>query len=131
LPPASVTPLGDDTLEEIGEAASLPPLTGEAAEVSPLAGEEGVIGVSAGEGIAEAEEPAEKKPGFLAKLAEANPYTVILAASLVALLIGILCLLLEWGSYNFDTKAKELGQSAPVSVPLHSSTPAPGRVVAV
>jgi len=97
-------PAGGSLLDE--EMAGLSP--GIAREPLPEAAEE------KGEGKAEEGEgePEEERPGFLARLAESNPYTVMLVASLVALLIGICCLLLEWGSYGFDTKAKASQESA-------------------
>lgn len=58
------------------------------------------------------EEPVEKGPGLLDKLAQSNPYTVMLVVSAVALFVAILCLLLEWGAYGFDVKASGATQSA-------------------
>jgi hypothetical protein len=61
----------------------------------------------------------EKGPGLVARLAESNSYTVMLVASAVALLIAILCLLLELGSYGFDFKAKTARESAAASAPAN------------
>ncbi len=66
------------------------------------------------------EEAAEKKPGLLAKLADASPYTVMLGLTLIALFLGILALAIEWGSYNWDIKAEEARQRTsmiPVAAP--------------
>jgi hypothetical protein len=148
LPPIGGNPLDGDLLEDMGQPAPTSPLmadaaaspqfaddaaaasplfSGDAAPTSPLPDDEEATPVPADE---EPEEPAEEKPGFLAKLAESNPYTVILVASLVALLIGILCLFLEWRSYNYDTKAKETRQSAAhMSVPLDSGAAGASRAV--
>jgi len=49
-----------------------------------------------------------KKDGMLARLAETNPYTVMLGISLVAILVAIFCLYMEWSSYEFDTWAKSI-----------------------
>ncbi len=58
----------------------------------------------------EAEEEALEEKGpkesLLAKLAQVNPYTVLLGIALSALTLGVLCLLLELKAYNFDWKAK-------------------------
>jgi hypothetical protein len=75
------------------------------------------------EKVEEESEPQEKGPGFLARLSESNPYTVMLVVSLVALLIAICCLLLEWSSYGFDTKAKGLQQSASAAAPTRTTGP--------
>jgi hypothetical protein len=39
-------------------------------------------------------------------------YTVILGCALIAILTGIYCLWLEWGRYQFDTKARQAKQHA-------------------
>lgn len=54
----------------------------------------------------EQEEEKEAKPSLLARLAEASPYTVMLGISLGALVIAVLCLVLELKSYDFDISAK-------------------------
>jgi hypothetical protein len=73
----------------------------------------------ADEQVQEQEAPREKGPGLVARLSESNPYTVMLVVSAVALAIAILCLLLEWGSFGFDTKAKSASGSAAVSAPAN------------
>ena len=50
--------------------------------------------------------PAGPRLGLKASLASANPYTVMLAISLVAVLVAVLCLVLEWGSYGFERNAR-------------------------
>ena len=113
--PSGANPLDGDLLGDMTQ-----PLAG-----SPLMTDDNAATVSAEPAADDgttaepaADEAKEKGPGFLARLAESNPSTVMLVASLVALLVGILCLLLEWGSYNFDTKAKEARQSARAAAPL-------------
>jgi len=133
LPPLAGNPLDGDLLGDMGQPAPTSPLMGDAATSPPLADDAAAASPLFSDGIAAAsplpaeeeasaepaaEEPAEEKPSFLAKLAESNPYTVILVASLLALLVGVLCLFLEWRSYNYDTKAKEAHQSA-----AHTSAP--------
>jgi hypothetical protein len=68
----------------------------------------------------EEEKAKEEKPGLLAKLADASPYTVMLGLTLVALFLGILALAFELGSYKWDTKAEEARQRTsmtPVAAP--------------
>lgn len=74
----------------------------------------------------EAEEEKEPKESLLAKLAKANPYTVLLGIALAALTLGVLCLLLELKAYNFDWKAEGARRRAalPAPYPGHSSTTA-------
>ena len=105
MPPPAVSPLGPETLPA-DEGAALAPVAAPA--------------VSEAATVAEPvpEEPKEKVPSLLTKLAASSPYTMMLVVSVVALLIGIVCLLLEWGSYRFDTKAKAARQTAQIVAPL-------------
>ena len=123
--------MSKDDSDDLG-SSGLNPLDGDllgALGPAPPVGESGMpedtVGLSPGLAAAAAAEPAaeekaeqeesepqEERPGFLARLSESNPYTVMLVVSLVALLIAICCLLLEWSSYGFDTKAKASQQSA-------------------
>jgi len=125
---ASALP-GDETtdMSPLLAGASLP-LDDDASLASPLPADEAAATPEAAE-----EEPAkeekEKGPGFLAKLAESNPYTVILAASVTALLVGILCLVLELSSYGFDVKAKEAGQSMRISTPVSAGDSSGSRAL--
>lgn len=45
-----------------------------------------------------------KFAGLLSNVSQASPYTVMLAISVLAIGIALLCLLLEWGSYGFSRK---------------------------
>jgi hypothetical protein len=101
--PAGLEPMGQP--EGIQETVELPPEP--STEEPPQ------------EQVREEEVKAPKGPGFLARLAESNPYTVMLVVSLAALLIGVLCLLLELGSYGFDIKAKSVRQSANAAAPAN------------
>ncbi len=116
LPPAGEPGPLDETMAlspELAAAAAAEPAAEAAAgpAVEEKAVEEKAVEEKAEE-VVQPEEEEEKGPSFLARLAESNPYTVILVVSLVALLIALCCLLLEWGSYGFDTKAKASQQSA-------------------
>jgi hypothetical protein len=120
LPPVGSNPLDGDLLEDMGQPAGGGVLTGSGS----LIVDEGVAITSKGatsdeETVSDAskDEPKAKSPGFVARLAQSNPYTVMLFASLAALLIGILCLLLEWGSYSFEVKPTQAGQLSPAAAP--------------
>lgn len=75
-----------------------------------------------------AEEPAEqaameetpksgRKQSVLARLQQTDPFTVMLAISLLAVLIAIYCLYQEYSSYEFDTEAKDaVVQAAPAEL---------------
>ncbi len=60
----------------------------------------------------EHEQEEEARPNIFARLAEASPYTVLLGAAFVALLIGVIFLLLELKTYDFDTGGKKARQGA-------------------
>jgi len=66
-------------------------------------------------------EEEESKEGLLAKLAQANPYTVLLGIALAALTLGVICLLLELKAYNFDWKAE--GARSQLPAPVRYETP--------
>ena len=42
--------------------------------------------------------------GLLAEIARMNPYTTMLAISVLAIGIALLCLILEWNTYGFNRK---------------------------
>lgn len=126
LPPLEKNPLDGDLLSEGA------PTAGDSALASPdpLALDEGEAisaptSLPAEEPAAEAESSPEadkpKSPGFAARLAQSNPYTVMLFVSLVALLIGILFLLLEWGSYSYEIKPSAV-HAAPSSSSAAATT---------
>jgi hypothetical protein len=113
---SGLNPLDGDLLDAMGpaEPASLE-VVGQPEGTLDSAGLESVGAVAAVQGqVEEKEVKADKGPGFLDRLAQSNPYTVMLVVSVVALLIGTLCFVLELSSYGFDTKAKSAGQSAAV-----------------
>jgi len=56
----------------------------------------------------EPEEEEAERPSLLDRLRSTSPYTVMLAISLLAMLIGVLMLYVEFSRYNFDMKAEEL-----------------------
>jgi hypothetical protein len=125
---SGLNPLDGDLLGDLGP---MPP-------VGELGMPEETVGLSPGlagapaaeaavdevdEKVEEESEPQEKGPGVLARLSESSPYTVMLVVSLVALLIAICCLLLEWSSYGFDIKAKASQQSASAAAPARTAGP--------
>jgi len=81
---------GDLVDAEIGETSDLD----EGGEEEPLEEE------------AEEKEKKKKKkgPGFLERLRSTSPYVVMLGISLLAIIIGILCLLMELGRYDGQIK---------------------------
>jgi hypothetical protein len=46
--------------------------------------------------------PEASGPSFFARISQSSPYTVMLAVALAGLLIGVLLLVLELGSYGFQ-----------------------------
>jgi hypothetical protein len=125
---SGLNPLDGDLLGDLGP---MPPvgesgMPEETMGLSPLAAApeaESAVEEALEEKAEEESEPQEKGPGFIARLSESNPYTVMLVVSLVALLIAMCCLLLEWSSYGFDTKAKGLQQSASAAAPTRTGGP--------
>lgn len=72
------------------------------------------------------EEEKEKKPGLLQKLANTDPYAVLLMLAFVALVIACLVMFSEWGSYKYITKPKAI-KKAISAAPLQ---PGPARTTA-
>jgi hypothetical protein len=98
---------GDETMEtgaaeEPGEEA----LQADADALAP-------VEVPAEEEPLPEEEEGEKGPGLLARLTKTTPYVVLLGISLLAILIGILCLWLELRRYDSQIKPPQVG-AAPV-----------------
>ncbi|NQT36079.1 MAG: hypothetical protein HQ581_01240 [Planctomycetes bacterium] len=64
----------------------------------------------------------QREAGLLDKIAQANPYTVVLGLSLVALVIATVCLWRELVDYNYEMKVpKEVGKPvslAPADLPV-------------
>ncbi len=64
----------------------------------------------------------QREPGLLQKIAQSNPYTVVLGLSLVALVIATVCLWRELVAYNYEMKVpKEVGKPvslAPADLPV-------------
>ena len=50
------------------------------------------------------DKPAVKKEGLWAKFSQASPYTVMLAISVLAIGVALLCLIFEWNTYSFQRK---------------------------
>jgi hypothetical protein len=64
---------------------------------------------------------AGNKEGIFQRLAKASPYTVLLGLSVVALVIAVVCLIVELARFNYDVKAQEAKQRAAVTAPSHSA----------
>ena len=106
LDPLAADEAGEAELTDIGQEGT----EAESAEIEgfdPMAFDGTEIGEVELEEEEAEEEEAEEKKSLLSNLADASPYTVMLGLTLVALALGILALLFEWGSYNWDTKAEE------------------------
>ena len=106
LDPLAADEAGEAELTDIGQEGT----EAESAEIEgfdPMAFDGTEIGEVELEEDEPEEEEAEEKKSLLSNLADASPYTVMLGLTLVALALGILALLFEWGSYNWDTKAEE------------------------
>lgn len=96
-------PLAGDTLDtDLGSEPDDALLT-DAAEALPAEEEAEEEVLKEGE---PEEQEKEEKPSFLEKLADASPYTVMLGISLAAVVIAVVCLLLELREYDFDIKAE-------------------------
>jgi hypothetical protein len=88
---------------------------------------------AAKEDIAEQEElvgakipaaPAQSKfKALVARLSVADPFNVMLAIAVAALLIAILCCIVELGRYGFHISAKGARSAVTMSVPVDVSRP--------
>lgn len=109
---------GDDSLESgPGDETALPEQDGglvdtEIGETSDV-DEDGEEELQEEEAEEEQEKEKKKKgPGFLERLRSTSPYVVLLGISLLAIIIGILCLLMELGRYGGQIKPTQ-AQAAP------------------
>jgi hypothetical protein len=75
----------------------------------------------------EAEEKESKFAVLLQSLKDASPYTVLLGLALTCLVIGALCLLMEWKAYDYEIKPK---LNKPAAAPAAQSGPAITRATA-
>jgi len=112
-----------DTFDLPAEEGLEPGPLGDMAELAEDGGlgEPGGLAVPAEAEAGEEEEPEEeekkeksKGPGFLEKLATTSPYVVLLGIALAAILIGILCLFMELGTYGFQIKPPQAGMAPAV-----------------
>jgi len=121
---AEVAPLGDEAAEvaSVDDEADVAPVD-DAEDLPVLESDEASAGLEdLGESDAdeseeegeegEEEEEEEEKPGFLAKLRQASPFTVMLGLSVVAILIAILCLVAQLKEYGFETRPPKTGMPA-------------------
>ncbi len=107
---------GEDAAAEPESPEGLPEFLAEAPEAEQRPEAEG----EEKEAEEEAEEEKEPKESLLAKLAQANPYAVLLGIALAVLTLGVLLLLLELKAYNFDWKAEGARGRAALPAPYDS-----------
>ncbi|MEA1951215.1 MAG: hypothetical protein U9N87_07515 [Planctomycetota bacterium] len=50
------------------------------------------------------DKPTVEKEGLWVKFSQASPYTVMLAISVLAIGVALLCLIFEWNTYSFQRK---------------------------
>jgi len=91
----------------------------------------GEAGAEAEEGSKKKKKPAKRKKekkatagdgaGVLQRIGKASPYTVMLGLSLIALVIAVICLVMELARFNYDFKAQEIKQRAALTTPVHSA----------
>ena len=109
---AGEEPLPEQKLELEEKEETLPAAEEEIAEQEELVGREGPA------------VPAPSKlKSLLNKLSAADPFNVMLAMAVAALLIAILCCLVELGRYGFHTSAKQARSTVTMSAPLDISRP--------
>lgn len=136
LSPA-LEPLAMDEVAAQDAAPSMPELPGEAAPLALAAGAPALAALGT-EGETVPAEQAKEKPakrkkapksgdGLLKKLSKWDPYVVILGLSFIALLIAVLCLVMELSQFHYDVKAKEAKKQAAVTAPYQL---APARTTA-
>ena len=106
---------------ELGMLGDLPggPATAEGA----AAPEGGVAPLVEPSDEEEEEQEAEEKPSLLERLGKTSPYTVMLGLTLLAIVIAVVLLAIEWSTYNWDTGAKEFKGTA-MAAPAAQSAPA-------
>ncbi len=132
----NLTPESEDLGDPVDD---LPPQAGGTDQPEPSGGD--VTGSDAelldvleqeegAEGEEEGEESTEEyeREGFLTRLGQTSPYTVMLAMALVAVLIAITCLFLELKLYDFDIKAEG---GRPPSTATETVHPAPPNTTAM
>jgi len=110
------------SLEPVAEEASELPLLQQEAEAEAQTDEEAKSDEPQSDAGSEAAVPTPSKyRDLLEKLSTADPFTVMLGIAVAALLIAILCCLIELGRYGFDVGAKKakstVTMTAPVDIP--------------
>ena len=94
---------------------------------SPLADNTEAVATEDEDVVADSKKAKKAKPsgsksaGLLSNIIQASPYTVMLAISVLAIGVALLCLILEWNSYGFNRKPpKNLTMSRTFeAIPLH------------
>jgi hypothetical protein len=109
---------------EAGPVDGMPDPTAKSDE--PLSEEE--LAEPAAEQEDESAEASPKKRGLFDRIAQANPYTILLAISLAAILVAIFCLVIQLANYSFDYKAKSATRQS-ASATIHSIEPVEAKLV--
>lgn len=110
------------SLEPLAEEAPELPMLEQEAEAEAQTDEEAKSDKPESDAGAEAAVPTTSKyRDLLEKLSTADPFTVMLGIAVAAMLIAILCCLIELGRYGFDVGAKKakstVTMTAPVDIP--------------
>ena len=109
---AGEQPLPEQKLELEEKEETAPAAEEEIAEQEDLVGREGSAA------------PVQSKlKSLIDKLSVADPFNVMLAIAVAALLIAILCCLVELGRYGFHFSAKQARSTVTMSAPLDISRP--------
>lgn len=104
---------GDETVETDEADEPIQP-----AEEGFAADAEGLAPVEVKTEEEEEPEEEEKSPGLLTRLSKTSPYVVLLGIAAVAIIIGILCLWMEFRRYHYEWKPPQVG-----AVPAVQSDP--------
>ena len=128
-PPADAQQPVDDLLDQ-GDELTAPDAADEAAALVEDGGlldadldavsEDDAAGMEELPEETEEEEKKEKRPGLGSRVRATSPYVVLLGISLLAIVIGILCLFMEFQRYGFQVKptqahAAPMVQSGPLT----------------
>jgi len=125
-------PLAEDApLGEEADAAAASEVLEEEGEAAFPAGEELAAAEEGEEGAADKDREEKKKKkggGLIEAIKSASPYTVMLVMAFFALLLGILCLAIELGRYEWDLKAEGAKRGSALAPALYR--PAPSSTLA-
>lgn len=132
---AEDAPLGEDAplVEEADAAAASEVLEEEEGAAFPAGEELAAAAEREGAEDEEDEDGEEKKKkkkggGLIEAIKSASPYTVMLVMAFFALLLGILCLAIELGRYEWDFKAEGAKRGSALAPAIYA--PAPSNTLA-